>query len=97
AGPRLREAAYRWDRESDGSRWSYHRDFGDSRLLVVDSRAARVLADGRREMVDEEEWDWIVDRSLGAFDHLVIASTLPVFMPQGIHRLEAWNEAVCHG
>ena len=81
AGPRLREAARRWDRESAASRWAYYRDFGDSRLLVVDSRAARVLADGRREMVDEEEWDWIVDHSLGAFDHLVIASTLPVFMP----------------
>ena len=97
AGPRLREAARKWDRESAASRWAYYRDFGDSRLLVIDSRAARVLADGRREMVDEEEWDWIVDHSRGAFDHLVIASTLPVFMPHGIHHLEAWNEAVCHG
>jgi hypothetical protein len=97
AGPRLREAARRWDRESAASRWAFHRDFGDSRLLVVDSRAARVLSDGRREMVDEEEWRWIVDHSVGEFDHLVIASTLPVFMPHGIHHLEAWNEAVCHG
>ena len=97
AGPRLREAARRWDRESAASRWAYYRDFGDSRLLVVDSRAARVLTDGHRDMVDEEEWDWIVDHSLGTFDHLVIASTLPVFMPAGIHHLEAWNEAVCHG
>ena len=32
-------------------------------------------------MVDEEEWDWIVEHSSGAFDHLVIASTLPVFLP----------------
>src|SRR5262245_25241347 len=97
AGPCLREAARRWDRESAASRWAYYRDFGDSRLVVVDSRAARVLADGRREMVDEEEWDWIVEHSLGAIDHLVIASTLPVFMPAGIHRLEAWNEALCDG
>ena len=76
AGPRLREAARMWDRESAASRWAYYRDFGDSRLIVLDSRAARVLADGRREMVDEEEWDWIVEHSVGAFDHLVIASTL---------------------
>jgi hypothetical protein len=27
----------------------------------------------------------------------VIASTLPVFLPEGIHHLEAWNEAVCDG
>jgi PhoD-like phosphatase len=97
AGPRLREAARRWDRESAHSRWAYYRDFGDSRLLVIDSRAARVLDEQRRDMIDEEEWNWIVDHARGEFDHLVIASTLPVFMPKGIHHLEAWNEAVCAG
>jgi len=97
AGPRLREAAHGWDRESARSRWAYYRDFGDSRLLVIDSRAARVLDEHRREMIDEEEWDWIVDHARGEFDHLVIASTLPVFMPKGIHHLEAWNEAICAG
>jgi hypothetical protein len=97
AGPRLREAARRWDRENAHSRWAYYRDFGDSRLIVLDSRAARVLDEQRREMIDEEEWNWIVDHARGEFDHLVLASTLPVFMPKGIHHLEAWNEAVCAG
>jgi hypothetical protein len=97
AGPRLREAARRWDRETAHSRWAYYRDFGDSRLIVIDSRAARVLDDGRREMIDEDEWNWIVEHAHGEFDHLVIASTLPVFMPKGIHHVEAWNEAVCDG
>jgi PhoD-like phosphatase len=97
AGPRLRELARRWDRESAASRWACYRDFGDTRLLVVDSRAARVLSDEQREMIDEEEWDWLIEHSLGDFDHLVIASTLPVFMAPGIHHLEAWNEAVCAG
>jgi PhoD-like phosphatase len=97
AGPRLREAARRWDRESAHSRWAYYRDFGDSRLLVLDSRAARVLDEHHREMIDEEEWNWIVDHARAEFDHLVLASTLPVFMPKGIHHLEAWNEAVCAG
>ena len=97
AGPRLREAARHWDRESAHSRWAYYRDFGDSRLLVIDSRAARVLDEDHREMIDEEEWNWIVDHAHGEFDHLVIASTLPVFMPKGIHHLEAWNEAICAG
>jgi hypothetical protein len=97
SGPRLREFALACDRESAACRWAYYRDFGDSRLLVLDSRAARVLAEGRREMVDEEEWDWIVERSAGAFDHLLLASTLPVFLPQGIHHLETWNEALCEG
>jgi hypothetical protein len=97
AGPRLREAAHGWDRESAASRWAYYRDFGDTRLLVLDSRAARVLADGKREMVDDDEWSWIVDHSIGAFDHVIIASTLPVFMLPGIHHLQAWNEALCAG
>jgi PhoD-like phosphatase len=97
AGPRLRRAARRWDRESAASRWAFYRDFGDSRLLVVDSRAARVLSDEQREMIDEEEWDWLMEHSLDEFDHLVIASTLPLFLPKGIHHLEAWNEAVCAG
>jgi len=97
AGPVLREIARQWDRESAASRWAFYRDFGDTRLLVLDSRAARVLSDGRRQMIDEEEWDWIVEHSVGEFDHLVIASTLPVFLPIGIHHLQSWNEALCAG
>jgi hypothetical protein len=56
-----------------------------------------VLSDGRRQMVDDEEWDWIVEHSSGAFDHVMIASTLPVFLPRGIHHLQAWNESLCAG
>ena len=63
----------------------------------LDSRAARVLAEGRRQMIDEEEWDWIVDHSSGAFDHLIVASTLPIFIAIGVHHLQAWNEALCAG
>jgi PhoD-like phosphatase len=96
-GPRLRAFAHMADRESAASRWAFHRDFGKTRLVVVDSRAARVLADGKRDMVDDEEWDWIVEHARGDYDHLILASTLPVFMTGGIHELEAWNEAVCAG
>jgi hypothetical protein len=96
-GSRLREFARAVDREPAASRFAFHRDFGRSRLVVIDSRAARVLADGRRDMVDEEEWRWIAEHAAGAYDHLVIASTLPVFMTPGVDGLEAWNEAVCSG
>ena len=96
-GPRLREFARAVDREPAASRFAFHRDFGRSRLVVIDSRAARVLAEGRRDMVDDEEWQWIAEHARGAFDHLIIASTLPVFMTPGIDGLEAWNEAVCSG
>jgi len=94
----LREHVLAGDRDTAGARWAYHRDFDRTRVLVVDSRAARVLeGDDRRWMVDEDEWRWIVEHTHGDFDHLVIASTLPVFMSPGIHNLEAWNEAVCDG
>ena len=96
-GPELEAFAERADRESAASRWACCRDFGRSRVLVVDSRAARVLDEDHRDMVDAEEWAWIGDRSHEALDHLVIVSTLPVFMSSGVHYLEAWNEAVCAG
>ena len=64
---------------------------------MIDSRAARVLSEDSREMIDEEEWEWIEEHTRGSFDHLIIASTLPVFMAHGIHHLESWNEAVCGG
>jgi hypothetical protein len=97
AGPALRRFAYAKDHETTSSRFAYYRDFGRSRLVVVDSRAARVLDECRRDMVDAGEWAWIVEHARGAYDHLIIASTLPVFMLPAIHDLEAWNEAVCAG
>jgi PhoD-like phosphatase len=97
AGPRLDAFAHQADREVASTRWACLRDYGRIRVLVVDSRAARVLEDGRRAMVDDEEWAWIVERSREDVQHLIIVSTLPVFMSGGIHYLEAWNEAVCDG
>jgi PhoD-like phosphatase len=96
-GPRLREFARAVDREPAASMFAFFRDFGRSRLVVIDSRASRVLADGRRDMVDDEEWQWIAQHTRGAYDHLIIASTLPVFMAPGVDGLEAWNEAICSG
>jgi hypothetical protein len=93
----LREFALRADRETDGSRWSYCRDLGDTRLVVIDSRAGRVLAEGERAMVDDEEWDWIAAHATGGFDHLLIATSLPWLLAPGMHYFEAWNEAVSGG
>ncbi|MEY2514765.1 MAG: hypothetical protein QOJ89_2123 [bacterium] len=84
-------------REIAGARWSYYRDFGRTRLVVVDSRAGRVLTEGRRQMLSDAEWEWIEDCCNGDFDHLVIGTSLPVMLADGLHHLEAWNEAVCDG
>jgi hypothetical protein len=62
---------------------------------VLDSRAGRVLDDDRREMLSE--WAWVEDCVTGDFDHLLIATTLPLLLSHGLHHLEARNEAVCDG
>jgi hypothetical protein len=96
-GDILAEAAYQWDREVSGVRWSYCRDIGTTRVVMIDSRAGRVLTPGRRSMVDGDEWQWITRHATGGFDHLVIGTSLPLIMAPGLHHLEAWNEAVCDG
>src|SRR3712207_9333132 len=63
AWPLLREFAYRAHRTSGGARWSFHRDFGRVRLIMIDSRGGRVLEEGRRSMVDAEEWRWKIGRA----------------------------------
>jgi hypothetical protein len=93
----LHEFALEADRSTAGKRWSYSRGLGGSRLVVIDSRAGRLLRDGRREMVDDEEWAWIDQQLHGGIDHLLIATSLPFLLPPAIHDLEAWDEAVAAG
>ena len=93
----LEAFAYHADRESDGARWSYCRDLGDTRLIVIDSRAGRVLEEGRRSMLDEDEWKWVQEHATGGFDHLLIGTSLPWLLGRGMHYVEAWSEAVAGG
>ena len=93
----VRDFARHAAREIAGARWSYCRDFGRTRLVVVDSRAGRVLRRGERHMLSHAEWDWVEDSCEGDYDHLVIGTSLPVMLAPGMHHLEAWNEAVCDG
>jgi hypothetical protein len=92
----LREFAHKADREVAGTRWSFHRDFGNVRLIMMDSRAGRVL-EGHRSMLDDDEWSWIEEKATGDYDHLLFGTSLPVLLSPGLHHLEAWNEAVCEG
>ncbi len=97
AGEELLEWARRIDATEAGTRWSFCRDFGRTRAIFVDSRAGRVLEDGERSIVDEEEWEWIARHAGGDFDHLLIATTVPFLLSPGFDRLEAWNERICDG
>jgi hypothetical protein len=89
--------AHRIQMVGSGVRWSYCRDFGRTRAIFIDSRAGRVLEEDRRAIVDDEEWDWIVERTQGDFDHLLIATTVPWLLSPAFDRLEAWNERLTDG
>ncbi|MEJ7814863.1 MAG: alkaline phosphatase D family protein [Rubrobacter sp.] len=97
AWPVLSDFAYHTHRGADGTRWSYHRDFGNTRLLMMDSRGGRVLDEGSRSMVDAEEWDWIEGKATGDFDHLLLGTSLPLLLGPSMHHLQSWDERLCSG
>jgi hypothetical protein len=99
-GPLLHDFAEHADREADGEkgyRWSYRRDFGPVRALVVDSRCGRILHEGSRSMVSRSEADWIESQVDGDVDHLLVGTSLPWLLPRAVHDLESWDEALCGG
>jgi PhoD-like phosphatase len=93
----LREFAAEVHTTGNGVRWSFCRDLGSSRAIFIDSRAGRVLEEGERAIVDDEEWEWIVEHTGGDFDHLLLATTVPFLLSPGFHHLEAWSERVADG
>jgi phosphodiesterase/alkaline phosphatase D-like protein len=93
----LRGFAARAEVEPSASRWSFRRDLGSTRLVVVDSRAGRVLDPRQRDMLDEREWEWLDAQLTGDVDHLLVGTSLPFLLAPGMHHLEAWDEAVAGG
>ncbi|WP_228803619.1 alkaline phosphatase D family protein [Nocardia higoensis] len=85
------------DGEIDGRkpvRWSYRRDFGRTRLLMIDTRNGRIL-EGQRLMVGDAEFEWIETNAAnesGDLDHLLIGSSLPWLMPPVLSHLQSLNE-----
>jgi PhoD-like phosphatase len=97
AAAMLGDFAVRADQGAEGIQWSFRRAFGRVRVLVIDSRAGRVVRDGQRLMVNEAEWQWVTESVSGDWDHVVLATSVPLLLSSGLHALEAWNEAVCGG
>lgn len=85
------------DRDPERYRWSFCRDFGDTRLIVLDSRAARVLEPGKRSMLDPKELQWLDERMQGDRRHLLVATSLPFLLPRGLHHVEDWNAVLADG
>lgn len=104
ASPDGTDALRRFVAEADADpscvRWSYRRDFGRTRLLMIDTRAARVLREDGRAMLDEAEAAWVREQALadrGSYDHLLVGTSLPWLLPPLIHDAETWNAALCRG
>ena len=88
--------AERVDDRPETYRWSFSRQLDSCRLVVVDSRAARVL-DPPRSMLDNTELAWLDEQLRGDVDHLFIGTSLPFLLSPGLHHLEAWSEALADG
>ena len=94
----LDRLADRADQEPESYRWSHSRDFGSqARLVVVDSRAARVLQPEERSMLDDQELAWLDERMRGDVDHLLVGTSLPVLLGPALHHVEALGEALAEG
>jgi phosphodiesterase/alkaline phosphatase D-like protein len=90
--------AERADQHPESYRWSYARDFGDqARLVVVDSRAARVLDPENRSILDDAELAWLDEQMTGGVDHLLVGTSLPFLLSPGLHHAEAFSEALAQG
>ncbi len=98
AEPLLREMAVAADRDPRTVRWSFVRHWGEARLIMVDSRAGRVLDEQARRMVDDEEFAWVEAAMRRAVEdgveHLLIGTSLPWLLPHAIDSIERWDEAL---
>jgi hypothetical protein len=95
----------RWARDSeeftggrDRYRFSFVRDLGRVRLVMIDARNSRTLEPSSRRIVDADEWAWIDNACRSDVDHLLIGSSVPVFVPGGLHDLQIWASTMAsHG
>ncbi|HEX8498678.1 MAG TPA: alkaline phosphatase D family protein [Actinomycetales bacterium] len=93
----LADFSVRADEEPGIARWSFFRDFGRTRLVVLDSRCSRKLGPTERSMLDDKEWAWVDEAVSADVDHLLLGTSLPYLLLHGVHHLEGWDEAIAEG
>lgn len=96
-GALLDAFAEKADAEPASNRWSYSRELGGTRLIMIDTRCARQLTPGDRRMLDPQEWAWLEEQVSAPAERLVIGSSIPFLLPEGVHGVQNWNEALCDG
>lgn len=80
-----------------GYQFSFVRSVGDVTVVVMDCRNGRVLREDTRLMIGHEEWSSLCQVAEATTGHLVLATSVPVFIPDGLHDLQVWNERVAEG
>jgi hypothetical protein len=98
AWPILRDMADAADREPDTVRWSYRWEINRVRLVMVDSRAGRVVREGSRAMLDDEEFAWVEDAvsaDTAQAEHVLVGTSLPWLLAPAIHDVQSANELAC--
>ncbi|MGY1692150.1 alkaline phosphatase D family protein [Geodermatophilus sp. SYSU D01105] len=98
AEPVLRAMARSADSDPRSVRWSYVRHWGEARMVMIDSRAGRVLDEHDRKMLDDDEFAWVeaaMHRAVEeGVEHLILGTSLPWLLPHAIHEIERWNETL---
>ncbi|SDG75493.1 PhoD-like phosphatase [Klenkia brasiliensis] len=98
AGPMLTAMAEGADGDPTAFRWSYVRHWDHVRLVMVDSRAGRVLAEHDRQILDDAEFTWVEQALREAVadgvEHVLVGTSLPWLLPHAIHDVERWNETL---
>ena len=67
-----------------------------ARRCSTPARAA-CSASARGRCSTRRNGEWLERVVTGDVRHLLLADTLPIFLPQAIHNLESWNDAVSAG
>ncbi|MGB9281694.1 MAG: alkaline phosphatase D family protein [Pseudonocardiaceae bacterium] len=98
AWPVLQKMADAADGDLGAISWSFRWDIDGVRLVVMDTRSGRVLTEGRREMLDDEEFSWVdcaVSEDAHQAVHILVGSSLPWLLAPAIHDLQSADELAC--
>ncbi|MGH3938592.1 MAG: alkaline phosphatase D family protein [Pseudonocardiaceae bacterium] len=98
AWPALREMATAADTDPASVRWSFRWDIDGVRLVMVDTRCGRMLTEGHRTMLAEQEFRWVEDaisKDAAVASHVLIGSSLPWLLAPAIHDMQSANEEAC--
>jgi phosphodiesterase/alkaline phosphatase D-like protein len=98
AWPVLRKMADAADAGLGTIWWSFRWDIDGVRLVVLDTRSGRILTEGRRAMLGDDEFAWVeraVSEDAHQAAHVLIGSSLPWLLAPAIHDVQSANEVAC--